>query len=1502
MKIRIRLLVSMLAILIVGINCFSYFQSSLSLNTETFLASPVAGNQRYPVSSYANGVHLVAWQEGNETWGGDSQIRGLIVSNAGVYGSSFLISNAADVQENPAIATDGTNFLVVWQDFRNGSNYDVWGARVNSSGTVLDGSGIRIGTGTNNQCFPTVSFDGTNFIVAWMDNSIVEQSYHIRAARVSTSGNLLDNNSVYLVGPNDTATINAAMANGFIYVPMVSMPTISCGSNQKCLLGYLVKNGADTTGSEKPYYNWLTTSPGIVVSSSAVYLPSAPSVYGGGPATHGTPAVSNRGSDHYLYVNAGPRFRGNGESYVGALPIDYGNTNPSTTLGVQNKSNRTWSGRSAIAVDGDKFFIVWSYYDALLAFPPRYYSIAGATIDSSNTITNFTAFSSSTIYRGWPCVSVGSNNALLVYEKDAGAAGLEIAGVLWDKTRLPLDVTPPPPAGFGFSLSNSGNKTVVQGSSTSNAITATLTSGTSESLSYSVGSLPSGVTFSFSNSSCAPSCNTMLTLNASSGATTGTSTVTVTATNGTISQTTSFSLTVSAYNPPPPPPLPPARPKNLRLGPGPPSPPPPGTLSVPITVQEAIPYGVPGVARASEPVTVGIPLASDSGIKTTDRLGLSGASVGQFRTLAKWPNGNIKWVLVDTLASLSAGDTASITLNDNGNGNFGGSNVCTDNGSTITAATGAATFVVKKANFNVFDSVVVGGVTLVTTGNSGGARARNYANDTTYSSINDANSIAVIDANGAENGPARCVVKATGSLKSGGNRLLDYTLRLHFYKGKSYVKAFATIRNASISYPVNQTFRSFDVVVPLTLGSGVTAEYSLPTSTTRTSLSSGDTSYLLQGYSNAGSVYDSATNCDDWDPPLLGTCPSKYVFDTDHSIGLEIKKNATFINQMHGDMTEWTQGYAGVEDSVGRGVAMALRWMPSYWPAGFEINNIDGKTVETDIELFSRNSAWGRLRLRFQRHEGREILWDFYTDGKTKKNALYELQYPLVARASLTYYQRTGGIYGQVGVSTAAEQSQLWTDMNQSWYPTSPSLANPLMNDVHRWQNFAIGGGANQTDFALNDLMDYLRTGNAGYYVRGENRTLFIVHVGILRSDDFSQEDYGNVATSDPTCNCVSLNGRAVMDLDHSHVMSIPFYYFISGNEEAREGFEDYGQYLRKLGYTGKGCPGGDSRAWSRLVRNLALSYQFSCDLGSCNSNYKSIVDTAVDWVLDSRDIPGTYTVGRNLDRGYWYPSGESSWSPPGRAISGLFHTQIISECLYEIWRVMGEVGWASARRQELEDCLLGFSHFIYDEMLSENPGDSRPEMRYGFFYDYPLDEYKDPASVGIGPYDASRAAAFLYQHTGNADYLTKGGRLIVGASYHASSRTPSELQDQSLIYIYNDYAYNNSANTPVWKPLIPNGVSDNGGGSYTISWTVPTGATQYQIKCSDKPIVEWLGFNKVTRTYAYDPGRYTAFFAANNIANSPAPAQAGTTQTLTVTLDASKRWYFSVKYLSDGR
>jgi len=99
---------------------------------------------------------------------------------------------------------------------------------------------------------------------------------------------------------------------------------------------------------------------------------------------------------------------------------------------------------------------------------------------------------------------------------------------------------------FNFSLANSMSLSATQGSSATNTITASLVSGSPEPVSLSASGLPSGASASFSQTTCSPTCSSLLTIGTAASTPAGSYTITVTGTGGGVNKTTSFSLTVTS--------------------------------------------------------------------------------------------------------------------------------------------------------------------------------------------------------------------------------------------------------------------------------------------------------------------------------------------------------------------------------------------------------------------------------------------------------------------------------------------------------------------------------------------------------------------------------------------------------------------------------------------------------------------------------------------------------------------------------------------------------------------------------------------------------------------------------------------------------------------------------------------------------------------------------------------------------------------------------------------
>ncbi|SJZ88770.1 IPT/TIG domain-containing protein [Trichlorobacter thiogenes] len=113
---------------------------------------------------------FVVWQDGES----GNEIHGRLVSPAGgLMGTEVVVNASAAPSDNPkSVVFDGTNYMVVWSDEVGGmgtGTWDVLGQRVNTSGTLVGPTPITITSETGAQIASSVSFDGTNYLVTWMD-------------------------------------------------------------------------------------------------------------------------------------------------------------------------------------------------------------------------------------------------------------------------------------------------------------------------------------------------------------------------------------------------------------------------------------------------------------------------------------------------------------------------------------------------------------------------------------------------------------------------------------------------------------------------------------------------------------------------------------------------------------------------------------------------------------------------------------------------------------------------------------------------------------------------------------------------------------------------------------------------------------------------------------------------------------------------------------------------------------------------------------------------------------------------------------------------------------------------------------------------------------------------------------------------------------------------------------------------------------------------------------
>lgn len=147
-------------------------------------------DQLFPTVARGGERFLVVWQDlrSRQQW----EIYGALVDAAGRApdAGNLPVSIGSGSRKYPAVAWNGRTFLVVWMQERSGSGWDIMGARVTPDGAVLDPTGILISEADKDQSRPVVTWAGTHYLVVWMDSRRDESDVY--AARVDADGKVLD--------------------------------------------------------------------------------------------------------------------------------------------------------------------------------------------------------------------------------------------------------------------------------------------------------------------------------------------------------------------------------------------------------------------------------------------------------------------------------------------------------------------------------------------------------------------------------------------------------------------------------------------------------------------------------------------------------------------------------------------------------------------------------------------------------------------------------------------------------------------------------------------------------------------------------------------------------------------------------------------------------------------------------------------------------------------------------------------------------------------------------------------------------------------------------------------------------------------------------------------------------------------------------------------------------------------------------------------------------------
>ncbi|MEN6357079.1 MAG: hypothetical protein ABFD83_08360 [Armatimonadota bacterium] len=404
--------------------------------------STTTNNDEMPDVAYNGTNYIVVWSDYRNYTTSDTDIYGCRVSRLGVrLTGDILVSctssgtiGAPGAQMNPRICSMGTTCMVVWEDYRNSSESDVYGARISSTASVLDKGGIAISTQTDDEEMPCIEYNGSRLLAAWRAKGADRT---MRGARLNTSGTVLDTSGIAISTGMAGATCGCVAGANSAFVAGWSSFSVTDSDALTTLVtnSGSVQNAAGVTTSmalddENDYSVADNGSEYAVVWSQTVNgssdIMAARISHDGEPLCDEPVNITS----NYLGEQVEPSIAWNGSRY---LVVWSGNETFSTTdwdirgwfldSGLNKLSISPLSISTAAedqvnpcaASNGSSFLVAWEDYRS--AVSPNYYTdIYGAVVSSSGAVTAAATISTATGNQLKPQAASNGTNYFVVWE------------------------------------------------------------------------------------------------------------------------------------------------------------------------------------------------------------------------------------------------------------------------------------------------------------------------------------------------------------------------------------------------------------------------------------------------------------------------------------------------------------------------------------------------------------------------------------------------------------------------------------------------------------------------------------------------------------------------------------------------------------------------------------------------------------------------------------------------------------------------------------------------------------------------------------------------------------------------------------------------------------------------------------------------------------------------------------------------------------------------------
>jgi hypothetical protein len=360
-------------------------------------------------------------------------------------------------------------------------------------------------------------------------------------------------------------------------------------------------------------------------------------------------------------------------------------------------------------------------------------------------------------------------------------------------------------------------------------------------------------------------------------------------------------------------------------------------------------------------------------------------------------------------------------------------------------------------------------------------------------------------------------------------------------------------------------------------------------------------------------------------------------------------------------------------------------------------------------------------------------------------------------------------------------------------------------------------------------------------------------------------------------------------------------YYYMTGDETIHDAINDgpKDRYLNTTAALNTGSLWNERAIGNELI---AIARMYLLAKGTNDPDAPTFL-TVADKVLNTQvfpDVPNPAAPGTAdqskqgtaMNRGIHY--GCCGWDSfanppatngPGGAGTGRqdkpFMTSIMVQGVWELTQARGPTWTGPAGTDQYNHALdyaYGMAHWALTEGYVDN-GVCTPVSTCGAVYEIFLDY---PQTVGAQNGQETIWYPYYLEQIYKGDVSWWQRKLNIQLRQVDAAGSGGSW-DENANYAVNQAIFSALHPGTVSQQDVAINVVNNGGGSYTVSWTPPAGVTKYRLKhFNGKQIVDDLGWDVTTNTSTFSAASFNPFWSAPATRQQPTPGQSS----ITVTLD----------------